>query len=207
MPSAFEQVIRLNLAKFSPEAAKQKHIEIARDALAAFMARQSVKPGVQIFTDGQPAANENSVKPFGIITYRFLRLREICAFAITQAQALSPVDTGRYRKSWFFLVNQQEVALEAIPEDATQVILTNDQPYSRKINVGAKGFERYAPPGICEKVRVLVNAKYGALVDTKVDFITLVGGYQLMHPIKRGVVTQTELTYPATVMNAKRFAA
>jgi hypothetical protein len=194
MARAFEQVIRLNLERFGEEAARQKHIEISKAALARVLAGQTVQPTIEYIIDGHPAANEDAVRPFGVITYRFLRLRQACAFAQAQAEALSPVLTGRYRKSWFFLVKDQETALADIPEDADVVILTNDQPFSRKINVGAKGFERYVPPGICEKVRLLVRKQYGRTIDARVDYIT--HGRHLEH----------ELTYPSVILTPKRFA-
>lgn len=209
MGAAFERVIALNLERFGPEAARRKHIEIAREGLAAFMARQNAKPDVEIIVDGRPAASEQSVKPFGVITYRLLRMRPACLWAKQQAEALSPVGTdshkGRYKASWFFLVDDKETPAEKLPNSGT-VILTNDQPYSRKINVGAKGFERYAPPGIVERVKVLVRQRYGKVVDVRADFITLAGGYRLSKPIQRGRHIQHELTYPALVISPKAFA-
>jgi len=184
MTAAFEKIISLNLAPFTPEAAKQKHIEIARAGLAAFLARQSVKPGVQIFVDGSPATSENAVKPFGVIQYRMLRFQEACLWAKAQAVALSPVGKGPrdkhpglYKQSWFFLVDGHETPDDQISEHAREVILTNDQPYARKIHVGSKGFEAYVPPGIIEKVRQMLFRRYGKLIDVEIEFITLAGGY------------------------------
>ena len=213
MGAAFERVIKLNLDRFSPEAARQKHIEIAKAALERFLGGETSRPGIEYIVDGHPAANEDAVQPFGVITYRIQRLRKACALALAQAQLLSPVGhdppdphPGLYKKSWFFLVNGRETALADVPENADQVILTNDQPYSRKINVGFKGFERYVPPGICEKVRLLVRKEYGKIIDVRVDYITLAGGYRLVRPIKHGRHLEHELTYPSVILTPKRFA-
>jgi hypothetical protein len=207
MSRAFEQVIALQLERFGPEAARLKHIEIARAGLAAFMARQTAKPDVQIIVDGRPAASEDVVRPFGVISYRFIRIRPACLFALAEAQRMSPVGhdpgAGKFKASWFFLVDDQETAGEAIPNNARQVYLTNDQPYARKINVGSKGFERYAPPGICERVAALVRQRYGATVDAKIEFLTLGGGYRLKRPIRRGRQVQHDLTYPAVKITPK----
>lgn len=214
MASAFETVIRVQLDRYGPEQAKQKHIAIARAGLAAFLAGQSARPDVRIEVDGHPASSEDQVQPFGVITYRFYRMREIVSFALDYARSVSPVDSGRYRDAWFPLFAGAEIALADVPNSGT-IIVTNDQPYSRKINVGAKGFERYAPPGVVEKVRQAVRAKYGATVDANIEFITLDGGYVLkkglrrIHQgrryggIRRDAQAGTPITYPSLALTPR----
>lgn len=214
MARAFEQVIRLKLQQFSPEAAKQKHIEIARAGLATFLGRQLAPPEVALFTDGHAASSEQEVKPFGVITYRFSRMNEITTFALQEARRISPVRSGRYRDSWFPLVDGREVAVADIPAHA-EVVITNDQPYSRKINSGAPGFEKYVPPGIAEKVRQLVLAKYKNLITANVVFTYLEGGYVLKRHLRKVVngrryggpradaMAGMEITYPSISITPK----
>jgi hypothetical protein len=204
-PSNFSEVIYLNLKQFEPEAARQKHIQIARAGLAKFLASQSVRPMVHIEVEGHPASSEDQVKPFGVIAYRLTRMREIVAFALREARRLSPVKSGRYQGSWFSMIGGSEVAMEAIPTNAT-VMVTNDQPYARKIHVGARGFEVHR--GIVEKVRQLVQQKYGAVVEAQINFITLQGGWRLKRGLRKihqgrrygGIRNDapagTEITYP-----------
>lgn len=219
MARAFEAVVRLQLDKYGPEAAKRHHIEIARKGLAAFLAKQNPKPGYEIETDGQPSSTEESVRPFGVISYRFRRMREIAAFCLAEARRISPRGTKpkkgpRYAESWFVMVDGAAVAEDAVPPDAKQMHVTNDAPYSRKINVGAKGFEKYVPPGIVEKVRQAAIKKFGSIATIEVDYLKLGGGYQLQRQgirrrkngtlyarpdMKRG----TEITYPAVSIRPK----
>lgn len=202
MASAFETVIRLQLQKYSPAAAKAHHIATARAGLAAFMATQTARPMVSIETDGHSASSEEQVKPFGVITYRFSRLREIASFALREAERLSPVRSGKYKRSWFVMMNGAEVGLDQIPASG-EIILTNDQPYSRKINVGAKGFTAYAPPGIVEKVRQLVLKRYRLIVSAEIQFITLSGGHVLKRNSGRRRSAGKQLTYPSLVLTSK----
>lgn len=175
---AFEQVIRLQLDRFSPERAKAVHIEIARGGLAAFLARQAEKPSYRIEVDGRIASSEDAVRPFGVIVYRFLRLPQVAKYAITAAREMSPVESGEYRKSWFLLADEREVAETAVPQNVQRLILTNDVPYARKIQVrGAR--IRGVSPGIVERVRQLVLRRYGTSVTANIEFITLRGGYVL----------------------------
>lgn len=181
---AFETVVRVKLEGFTAEAAKREHIRIARAELGKFMSRQTARPGVMIETDGHPAASEESVRPYGVIVYRFTRMREIVAFALSEAKRVSPIRSGRYRDSWFPMVNGHEVAMDQIQAGA-EVLITNDQPYSRKINVGAAGFERYIRPNTVEKVRQLVLKKYRNIVEANILFVHLEGGWILQNSQRR----------------------
>lgn len=201
MAAAFEQVIRLQMQKYSPEAARRKHIEVARKGLAAYLGRQQEKPGYTIDTDGHPASSEESVRPFGVITYRFTRLKEVVRFALDFARLYSPIQSGRYRKSWFAMADGRQIEATAIPGNAREIIVTNDQPYSRKINVGAEGFEKYAHPGVAEKVAALVKKRYGSIVEVRIVYITLAGGHTLKRSGKgrrrRSTRAGADLTYPS----------
>ncbi len=214
MARAFEAVIRLQLEKYGPEAAKRHHIAIARKGLSDFLARQNPRPGYEIETDGRPATNEEGVRPFGVITYRFRRMREIAEFCLSEAIRLSPEKSGRYKRSWFAMVDGAATEAGQVPPDATQVHVTNDQPHSRKINVGAKGFEKYAPPGIVEKVRQAAIKKFGTIATIEVDHLKLEGGYRLrkqgIRRRKNGTLyarpdmkAGTGLTYPAVSIRPK----
>jgi hypothetical protein len=201
--SAFERVIELQLARFAPEQAKALHIEIARRVLGKFLAGQSEKPVVAIEVDGHAAASENQVQPFGIIAYRFLRLPAVGRFTIATAREISPVDSGRYKKSWFLLADGAEVSETAVPANTRELVLSNDQPYARKIHVRGARLQG-VPPGIVERVRQLVLRRFGGQVDANIRFITLRGGYQLKGKRGRPRKRQSRaLTYPALVITAR----
>ncbi len=203
----FARVIELMLDKYGPEAARAKHIAIAKEGIANFIARQEIKPEVTLVVDGRPAASEEAVKPFGIIEYRLARPQEVAAFALKEARRISPVRSGRYRNSWFAMVNGAEVS-ETDIKASDVVIITNDQPYSRKIHTGAKGFEKYVPPGIVEKVRQTVLRKYRYLVKAEVKFITLQRGYVLKtsaNTRRRDRQRGAELSYPALIITPRLY--
>lgn len=211
---AFETIIRLRLQQFSPEEAKKRHIAIARDIRTKFIDSQASSPDVSIYTDGHPATTENEVQPFGVIVYRISRMKQIAAFALDEARRISPVLTGKYRDAWFAMVDRKEIALNDIPPNAV-VTITNDEPYSRKINTGAKGFEKYVPPGVAEKVRQSVLAKYKNIITANLQFITLEGGYVLQNDLRKthnsrryggprsDALAGSQLTYPSIVISPK----
>jgi hypothetical protein len=225
--AAFETVVRLQFDKFSPEEAKRRHIGIARAGLDAFLARQPAEPAVILEVDGRRAGSEEEVKPFGVIKYSFLRMNIVAPFALSKAREFSPVGDasdarpghpGLYRASWFFIgPDGHRLDENSIPPDAS-IILTNDQPYSRKINAGAKGFERYAPPGVVEKVRQAVLAKFGATISANVVYLHLEGAHVLQRDLRhiykgrrygaprRDARAGMEITYPGVEFSPKRFS-
>lgn len=210
--ASFEATIRLQLANYAPAEVQRRHIAIARAGLATFLARQSTRPDVLIEVDGRAADSEDQVRPFGVITYRFPRMREIAAFAIAQARLLSPVETGAYRNAWFPIVGGAAIDLQMIA-GAVVVTITNDQPYARKIHVGARGFEKYA--GIVEKLRQIVRRRYGSVVSAEIVFLNLQGGWVLRKGLRKihngrryGAIRNDaragmEITYPALVLTPK----
>jgi hypothetical protein len=190
---SFETVIRLQMARFSPAEVRKRHIAIARAGKVEFMARQENKPQVRLEVDHRPATSEEQVKPFGLIVYRFDRMREVVEFALFEARRISPVDIGRYQAAWFAMVSNTEIAAEAIPQ-GVPVTITNDQPYAWKIHAGTKGFEKYVPPGIVEKMRQLVLRKYRPIVTAQVTYITLTGA---------GKARRRPIRYPALVITPR----
>jgi len=230
--SPFETYIRVRVDQMvGPEAVKAFHVKTAKSVLSEFMAQQSVKPSVTLEVDHRPARSETEVKPYGLIVYRFGRMREVVSFALKEFQRLSPVGgkgdehPGLYRRSWMVLVNgSKDIGINAIPPFAT-VTIVNPLPYARKIHTGAKGFEVHA--GIVEKVRQLIlkDKKYRRLFDVEIEFIALSGGYELqgfgvlklaktnrmssafrkrqrMLSLRRDTSRGSEMTYPALVIRS-----
>jgi hypothetical protein len=179
--ASFAELVRMRTENFKPAQIKAAHIAWARKGLADYLRRQEQKPGYTIEVDGSPATSERSVKPFGVITYRFVRLEQITRSALAAAVLGSPKLSGRYRRSWFAMANGVELDTRAIPAGVREVLVTNDQPYSRKINVGARGFKAYAPPGVVERVKEQMKRRFGNLAKFRVIFITLDGGHVLKH--------------------------
>lgn len=207
----FNIVVPLNFKDFTPEMARIRHIEIAKEGLRNYLSLSRDKPNYQIIVDGNLTNTESQLKPFGKITYLFLRIGQVGKLAITTARNLSPVQSGRYKKSWRLIVNNRVVEENSIPNDAEKLILVNFQPYARKIHVrGAR--LRGVPPGIVEKVRQIVGRQFNISFVLSVEYIELKNAYILkqnyvqtkkrsrprLHT-KRG----EELTYPALVVKQK----
>jgi hypothetical protein len=183
---------------------------VAREVLRSFVARQKTKPDYYLLVDGVKASSEDQVKPFGVIRYVFLRMKQVGKYAIQTARELSPVASGRYKRSWMLIADGEQVGEDQVPENTKQLILVNNQPYARKIHLRGARF-RSVPPGIVEKVRQMAMRRFKT-VDIQLRFIQLHGGYVLRQDYvqvrKSGrkrthTKAGTELTYPALVMTQK----
>jgi hypothetical protein len=208
---SYEQILAINLKRFEPAEAKKHHIRIAREVLNKFLGAQKEATEYKIFTDGVESASEESVKPFGVIRYNFLRMAMVGKYAIKTAQDLSPVQSGRYKRSWILVADGQLVNENNVPNNSKELILVNNPPYARKIHLrGAR--IRGVPPGIVEKTRLIVRRRFGRITDLNIRFISLHGGYKLKNDYlqtrKSGRVrlhtkAGTELTYPALVIRSR----
>jgi len=208
MASPFEISVNLFVKNMTGPAVVEFHARTAKRLLGEFMAKQSAKPMVTLEVDHRPAQSETEVKPFGLIVYRFSRMREVVSFALRELERLSPVRSGQYRKAWRIAslanasrlsrpgsVAKGAIGLDQI-EGAGTVTIVNPLPYARKIQTGAKGFE--VPAGIIEKVRQLILKRYRRVVYVGIQFIELLPGYRLKKPPRSG----QPLTYPALVIEA-----
>ncbi len=201
-PQAFEQVIRLAIAKVKPPEFQRMHARVAREALAKHLASRNDRPNVTRIVDGRIGASEDSVKYGGIIRYEFDNLRTAALFAMEQIKALAPELTGTYNTKWFFMVDGAEIAPEAIPPTAREITITNDEPYSRRLVVGRRADGRpfslkNPPPGFLALARYAVLGRFGNSVSARIQFIYLNEG-----PAQTGKARREHMTYPSLILKA-----
>lgn len=193
MANPIETYMRIRLDRFDAVTAKEMHIKFARRKLAEFMARQTVKPMVSIEVDHRSALSEAEVKPYGLIYYRFSRMREIIRYALRHLERLSPTLSGQFRRAWLIMSDSRAIGMDQIGA-RDEITLVNPEPQARKVHVGARGFE--VTRGLVEKVRQLVLRRFGRMVTAGIRFIQLSPGYRLRKAPRAGQM----LTYPALVI-------
>lgn len=201
--SAFDRDLRLFVQDCQPAEISRALAEFARSSRDAAIAEGIASPRYRTIVDGTPGAPEERVRPDGKIVYDFDVWDGVIPYALAFAQARSPRKSGTYAKSWFAMVNGAPWDGDTVPFGA-EVIVTNDQPYHRKIDVGA--MEMSVPPGIVEDVRQAVQRRFGNALKAEVDFIHLAGGYVLKGRSRRkrkDTRAGQPLTYPALVMRAR----
>lgn len=181
---AFDREIAVATAGLSPAEIAKTLAATARAALADV---KKTQPGPhRTFVNGREGVSEDAVQAPGPIVYEFELGPDIATFALHTLRAMSPVRSGAYRDAHFLMVDGATAPVSAATLDA-DLLITNDRPYARKIHVGAMENLR-VPPGIYERARRAVMARWGNAVRVEVTFVSLAGGY---------VAKSGALTYPA----------
>lgn len=174
--------------------------ELARFAKAALSEAQREGAATTVFVravNGVRGAPEESVTlPGSGIVYAFDWMREATALALVALKAAAPKRSGRYVRSFVAVVNGRAVAIERLALGSA-VTLVNTQPYSRKIQVGSKGFE--SRRGLFDRAARRVNAQFRGLVKARATFVSLGGAYRLAKGSgrRRDRARGAAVTYPA----------
>jgi hypothetical protein len=186
--SAFETVIRLQLDKFGPDAARRKHIEIARRGIAAFQSRQTAPVPYTLVVDGHPASSEDAVKPYGLIVYQFNRMGMVAQYALDfLISYVKRAYSGEYHKNFFVSVDGKFIEAKDfnpkfVPQRA-EIIIGNKLPFNRKFDVQQIGNLKLSykvPPGLYDAAAAAVRRRYGKIVDAKREYnINFGGKYKL----------------------------
>ncbi|MBR1030100.1 hypothetical protein [Bradyrhizobium liaoningense] len=211
--STFAKDLQLATAGIAPENIGKELAAFARSELANAIQEGEGPERYERYVNGRLGAQEETVVPPGPILYVFHWWREIVEFALQTAVERSPEKSGDYKKSWFIMTPGGVVkSFDDIPINST-VVLTNNRPYARKIDVGH--MRMTVPPGIVEDVRKAVMARFGNFVIAKRTMIPLPGGYVLKGRFRRGyrpfartklrsdTMAGAQMTYPALVLSMK----
>lgn len=211
--STFAKDLQLATAGIEPGEINKALANFARASLAEAIREGQGSPNHDRYVNGQFGADENTVQTPGPIFYVFHWWTEIVEFAVTTLINRSPVKTGRYRRSWHVLVNGNRVEDYAKIPIGADVILVNDQPYSRKIDVGF--MKMSVPPAVVEDARKIVMSRFGNLITSKRTMIRIKNPYILKGVFRRGIRPNArtklrkdteagaEMTYPAMILQMR----
>ena len=190
----FERDLRIAIAGLSPPAIAAELARTAHEALAEVIGSGEASERYERFVNGKPDVPEEAVVPPGPIIYAFDYQAEIAQFALDWARANSPVLSGAYRDAWFILADGSPADPKDVQIGQT-LLVTNDKPYARKIEVGAMKVS--VPPLIVERMRQAVRSAY-PFIAAEVRFIALEGGYVLKRSGgRRGRRKGDAVLYPA----------
>lgn len=190
---------RINVSTLLPQ--RERAGIIARAARAErddLIQAGRASPSYRTLVDGRDGAAEESIKPGGVIIYRFNTLGQAAIFGLAYAAARSPVLSGAYRRAWVVMVNGKPWSgdLNDIPPFA-EVVIVNSAPYHRKITTGG---QRTIGRGVVEATRQEVMRRYPNLIASVafLDLSGVIGGFKTPYILKGVARSQ------ANVHDAKR---
>jgi hypothetical protein len=202
----FERELTIATDGLGPKEIAKQLAAFAIESRGEAIASGEASADYETFVNGRAGAAESQVEPPGPIVYVFHYGSDVAQFTLEWARAASPVQSGAYRDSWFILVEGAQVSAEAIPPGAS-FIVTNDQPYARKIAVGSMNLS--VPPRIVERMRQAAMARYGNSYRFNIRMITLQGGYVLKghrrgrRSTRKDTRAGAVMTYPALEISPK----
>lgn len=173
----FDRDIRVATEGLSQEAISAELARFARAELAAVVASGEGSPSYDRFVNGREGVSEDQVEAPGPILYRFSWWAEVIATALGELVKLSPRRSGRYAGSFVVIADGQV----AHPGEAiglgSEVIITNAQPYVRKVE---QGHWVSTPPKMFENAGRRVRAAYSGMLLVQTMFLRIPAG---IHPL------------------------
>ena len=199
--NTFARDIKVATAGLEPEAISALLAKTAREALAEAQASGEFPDNYVTSVNGHVGARIESVTPPGPIVLTGIWWPEILSYGIVFAEDRSPVKSGRYKRSWFVMANgSQTIDYAGIPVSA-ECIITNDQPYSRRIEIGRQKVN--VPPGIVEDLVSALRRRFGDMISVQRKFINLEGAYRLKGGRARRKRSEHVVTYPAAIIQMR----
>jgi hypothetical protein len=177
---------------------------VARAGVADLVSSGRASAVYETFVDGQKGADEDTVRPDGVIVYRFGVLGEAAAFAMAFLLERSPERSGRYRRGFWFAVDGRPVSrssfdTQRLSPDAGEVMVYNREPYSRKLDVqliGGRRLRVMVPPGIFDDAAKAVRRRFPTVDARRLYTVNFSG----MERAKTGKRAGRRLEYPALVI-------
>lgn len=128
--------------------------------------------------DGREGAAEETVRPAGVIVYRYPRLEMVAQFAMETLYDLSPVgppERGHYRDAHTLVVEGVAVTNLKRWRSGQEIVITNLMPYARKIEVGAMTMRVPGSARVYQQARRKVMARYGNLARVEFTYRAFAG--------------------------------
>lgn len=152
------------------------HVALAKREHGKIMQSE---PKPQRFTrtvDGVRGAIEETVKVGGVIRYTYDRLDEVVQFAMNTLFDLSPVLSGEYRNRHMLFVGGVQATNLAEWDGASDIIITNTLPYSRKIELSMMTMRVPGTDRVYEEAASIVASRYGNAARVTFEWQGIVGG-------------------------------
>ncbi|KQU79820.1 hypothetical protein ASD00_36025 [Ensifer sp. Root31] len=204
----FDKQISLATADIEPDQISAHLARFARQQLADAIQSGAATPLYDLFVNGRRGVSEETVQAPGPILYEFSWWRVVIRYALDALVKRSPRKSGRYASSFIVIVGGKIVTnFDDVPPSA-EVIITNAQPYVRKVQVGA--MQMSVPARMFDKAKTDLVRKYGSQsFSFQMQFLDLAGGLHPLIPyrLKRNQGRRKDrqagmpITYPAIVMN------
>lgn len=166
----FERDLRLATAGMQPAEINKRLAAFARSQLAEVIASGEGTKNYDRYVNGREGAPEESVQVPGVILYDFNWWPEVINAAQEELERRAPRKTGRYARAFIVISNSRLVTdYNSLPGNA-EVIVTNFEPYVRKVESREKVFAA---------ARLALSRRFGNFFSVEIRFLSIAAG---VHP-------------------------
>lgn len=206
MASVISRSIEVFISRALSDSARSKALaDWAQEDVAALIMEGRAPPEFSLFVDGRKSNDPYSVKPDGVLNYKFNLMGYVVMLALAELQRMSPYGgpkpaanqsgAGHYRDKFYVGVNGRMIMANylkpaLIPADA-EIVIGNVQPYSRKVDTRLVGFQQLhfanGEEWLFDKTVRTIRRRYGGVIEAKrVYTMKFSGQYVLMDGEKAG---------------------
>jgi hypothetical protein len=159
--AAFDGAVEEQQARFAA---------FAKAENAKIMAEEPRPTAFRRWVDGHEGAPEETVRPDGVIRYRYHRIDAVVDFALQTLRELSPVLSGAYRAAHKVFVDNVEVASLETWTPGKEVVIANIVPYTRKIEQGSMKMRVPGSDHVYEQARLIVMRRMSNIAKITFDY-------------------------------------
>lgn len=203
----FERDLRVATAGMEPEEINKAVAAFARQELRRVIAEGIASPEYERYVNGVHGAPEEAYKAPGSIVYEFTNWPLVIKAAIAELEKRSPRKSGRFAASFIVIVGGRLVQqFRTIPAGA-EVIITNAQPYVRKVETGRLGVPARR---VFDGTKRSLARRFSGVFRFETRFLDIGGGvhplipYRLRHSQggRKDRQAGMPITYPAVIINS-----
>lgn len=158
------------------EQAKAALVRVAKREHARIMSTDPKPARFTRWVDGRQGAAEETVKPTGVIRYRYHRLEEIVQVAMETLFDLSPVESGEYRMAHTIFVDGVASRNLSAWDGQSPVVILNPLPYSRKIEIGKMKMRVPGTDHVYEQAEIVLRNRFNNQASVVFTFRGYVAG-------------------------------
>lgn len=171
---SFDRELRLATKGLEPAAINAALARFARSELAKAISA-GASPQYTKYVNGREGAPEETVQAPGPIVYEFVNWPLVIDAAISELLRRAPRKTGRFHASFIVIANQRLVTDYRQIAPYAEVIITNFQPYVRRVEAG----KRIGQKRVFDSSKNALSRRYGDLFRFETRFLNIATG---VHP-------------------------
>lgn len=204
--AGFERELAVATADMDPEVIRRDFAAFAKQSVADVIASGEASPIYDRYVNGRPNLPEEAVQLPGLIVYEFVNWSLVINAALAELEKRAPRKSGRFASSFIVIVGEQIVTDYSKIQAGREVIITNAQPYVRKVEAGILAPPRnYVFDGTKRAMASRFNGSFSFVtrwlniaqgVDSRIPYI--LKGSQGR---RKGRQAGDPITYPAVIIN------